>query len=219
MAKSVSSNPLACAVLLSLAALGVAAGVFYGTQNAAGRIGGAISPQKMMWLVYALALWGVIPLAIALDRRGSVCLRQAFGALFALMLLRAPVELWMLYVSRNWSPWYGIAHDLVCTGVLLIFMLQAWRGRLWRTAPNGWLAVHLAVTTAAFAAEIYFAHYMTRHFVTAGDAAIYFVPADARYSEVLRVTAVVVVGLSLYLPLFLWGWLFGASGSKRTQPR
>ncbi|RPI45255.1 MAG: hypothetical protein EHM59_10655 [Betaproteobacteria bacterium] len=219
MARSASSNRLACAVLLGLSALAVASGFFYGTQNATARIGGPIAPQKAMWLVYAIALWGVIPLAISLDARAAVLLRRAFGALFVLMLVRAPVELWMLYQSRNWSPWYGIAHDLTCAGVLALFLLQAARTRAWRFFPNGWLAAHLAVTTAAFTAEIYFAHYMTRHFVTAGDAAIYFVPAEARHGDVLGVTTAVVAALSLYLPAFLWGWLFGASGSKHTRPR
>ena len=203
-------------VLLALTSLAIGAALFYSTQNTTARIGGPVSVAKMLWLTFALVLWGVLPIAIAFDRRVAPALRQAFGALAILMLMRAPVELWMLYVSLNWSPWYGIAHDLACVAVLVVLGWRAWRLDTQQVPGSALLFVHLVVTTLAFAAEIYFAHYMLRHFVTAGDGAIYFVPAEERYAEVLRVTTTVVTALGLYMPVFLWGWLFGAPRSNYT---
>lgn len=200
----------ACLALLAGAAL-----AFYFTQNGSGRIGGEIAPQKMLWLLHAVILWLVLPLAIALDRRADPGLRLTFVALFVLMALRGLIEMWMLYVSRNWSPWYGIAHDSLCLLVLGAgFVRAAAVGRQGRV--NGWLYAHLAITAAAFVPEIYFAHYMAAHFNTAGEAAIYFVPDDPRHRQVLLVTAAVVSFLTAYLPVFIWGWLFGSSGSKHT---
>lgn len=217
MPRFVSRRGLASGLILVLSALALGAVFFYGSQNSSGRIGGAIAPQKMLWLLYAIVLWGVLPLAILLDLRADALLRKAFAVLLLLMLPRLPVELWMLYVTHNWSPWYGIAHDVACFLPLTVLIAFCWQRQTWRAAPNGWLFAHLVVTTAAFAPEVYFAHFMLRHFNTAGEAAIYFVPDDPSYAEVLWVTTVVVALLSIYLPLFLRGWLFGPAGSKHTS--
>lgn len=219
---TLTPNPDGCdgtlriGVLVCLALLGAAAVAFYRTQNGGGRVGGEIAPQKMLWLLYAVILWIVLPLAIALDRRAHPALKSAFLALFALMALRGGIEMWMLYVSRNWSPWYGIAHDVLCVLVLGVGLVRSATQRAYRGRCISWLYVHLAVTAAAFLPEIYFAHFMATHFNTAGEAAIYFVPDDPQYREVLRVTSILVLALTVYLPVFLWGWLFGSAGSKRT---
>jgi hypothetical protein len=207
---------LGLAVLGAGAVLAVAGVVFYTTQNASARIGGAVAPQKVAWLAYAILLWFVLPFAIALDRRLAGTLRTAFGALLVFMLARGLIELWMLYVSLNWSPWYGIAHDLACIALLAGFGVDGVRRGMWRQAPNGIVLVHLAVTASAFVPEIHFAHYMTQHFDTTGDAAVYFVPDAERHGAILARTGAVVLALSIYLPAFLWGWLVGTARSKHT---
>lgn len=216
MPRSDSNRALAIGLAVTCALLCAGAAVFYLTQNSSDRIGGPVAPQKIAWLAYAILLWVILPIAIVLDRRASAILRAAFGVLLVLMLARGAIELWMLYVTLNWSPWYGIAHDVVCVAVLAWFGVQAMRLRVARTPANGSLLLHLAVTATAFIPEIYFAHYMTQHFNTVGDAAVYFVPAEERYRDVLRVTTAVVVALSIYLPVFLWEWLVGTARSKHT---
>jgi hypothetical protein len=153
------------------------------------------------------------------DARASARMRSAFCALFGLMSLRAVVEAWMLYVAHNWSPWYGIGHDVLCALVLGIWIVRVARGADGHRRVDAWLGLHLVVTALAFVPEIYFAHYMLAHFNTAGEGAIYFVPDDPRHGEVLRVTWGVVSFLTVYLPVFLWGWLFGAAGSRHTMRR
>lgn len=214
MSRCASNRGLLIALAVTLAILAASAVVFYHTQNSAARIGGVMAPSKAFWLSYAILLWIVLPLLICLDTRVMRTLRYAFATLFVLMALRAAVELRMLFVTLDWSPWYGIVHDLVCMAALIGWGCAAAAQPARRTAPNGLLLVHLAVTAAAFVPEIYFAHYMTRHFDTAGADAIYFVPADERYREVLAWTTRVVVVLSAYLPWFFWRWLVGTSRSK-----
>jgi len=190
--------------------------MFYIDQNASNRIGGPVAPQKLAWLLCAILLWIVLPAAILLDGRVASMLRFGFGILLLLMLARGVIELWMLYITLNWSPWYGIAHDVLCLAVLAACSARAIRAGVWQSTPNAVLLVHLVVTALAFLPEIYFAHYMTQNFNTMGDAAVYFVPDEERYRDVLGVTTAVVIALGIYLPLFLWGWLVGTARGKRT---
>lgn len=199
-----SERALSRTAAASLGVLVAATVAFYWVQNRFHPVGGEISVPKLLWLCYAIALWVVLPALLAADRRISAKLRHAFAALLVFMLARGAAELWMLYVALNWSPWYGVAHDLACVVLLSALGLRAGRP----PSPLDRVAlVHLAVTAAAFLPEMYFAWYMQANFTTRGEHAIYFVPDDPRYGEVLRVTAAVVVSLSLYFPLFLLRWL------------
>ncbi len=200
-----SERLLSAAAYAVLTGTALAAAVFYRMQNRHAAVGGAISWQKLAWLALAILLWILLPALIACDPRLSAAWRWPFLVLLALMLARGVIELWMLYVSRNWSPWYGIAHDIVCAAVLLGYAIAL--------QPSGPLEqlmrLHLGVSGAMFGPEIYFAWYMLTHFHTKGDHAIYFVPDDPAYAVVLRVTAATVAFLATYLPLFLYCWLHG----------
>jgi len=190
----------ACAAIVLLAA---AAAIFYLAQNTLRPVGGDISIVKLLWLAGAILLWGVLPLLLLADPRLGPPLRRAFAALAALMLARAALEGWMLYVTLSWSPWYGIAHDALCAAALVAFAARSSP----RNALESTVRAHLWVTAAFFVPEMYFAWYMQAHFVTRGEAAIYFVPDQAAYADVLRATTVAVVCLAMYLPLFLGRWI------------
>jgi len=211
-----SERALSRTALASLAVLVVATAAFYWVQNRFRPVGGEISVPKLLWLGYAIALWVVMPALLAADGRISPPLRQAFAVLLVLVLARGAAELWMLYVLLNWSPWYGIAHDLVCMTVLFVLALRAARPRL---PIERVVTAHLAVTAAVFLPEMYFAWYMQAHFTTIGEHAVYFVPDDPRYNEVLRVTTAVVVSLSLYFPFFLFRWLHAKTPSPYSAAR
>ena len=211
-----SERALARTSVASLAVLVVATAAFYWAQNRFRPVGGEISVPKLLWLSYAIALWVAVPALLAADGRVSVRLRQAFAALVIFVLARGAAELWMLYISLNWSPWYGIAHDLACVTLLVALALRAG----WPHSPiDRVISVHLAVTAAAFVPEMYFAWYMQAHFTTSGEHAIYFVPDDPRYSEVLRATTVVVVSLSFYFPFFFFRWLHAKTPSPYPPTR
>jgi hypothetical protein len=161
--------------------------------------------QKALWLADALVLWIVLPLFIVRDSHVGVEVRRAFNALLILMALRAVVEGWMLYVTLNWSPWYGIAHDLVCMSPLLYCLA--------RYAPviqTRW-RVHIVMTTLAFIPEIYFAWYMQHYFNTQGQGAVYFVPDEPAHAFALNVTWAAVVCFTAYIFVFLFRWLNATS--------
>lgn len=198
-----SERSLRRAVWASVVVLALAGIAFYHLQNSLRPVGGTISVPKAFWLAGAVFLWGVLPLFILADARLGAQLRRMFAALAALMLARGAIEGWMLYVTFNWSPWYGIAHDAVCASML------TWLGAraevptlLHRTVRN-----HAWMSAAFFGPEVYFAWYMQAHFDTTGGSAVYFVPDDPIYAVVLRVTTVTVVCLFLYLPVFLYRWI------------
>jgi hypothetical protein len=190
----------ACAAITTLASAAV---LFYQTQNTLQLVGGNISVVKLLWLAGAVLLWGVLPLLLLADPRLGMHLRRAFAVLAVLMFARAVIEGWMLYVTLSWSPWYGIAHDAVCAVVLLAFAARSSP----RNALEGAVRIHLGVTAVFFAPEVYFAWYMQAHFVTKGEAAVYFVPDEFAYADVLGATTVAVVCLAIYLPFFLGRWI------------
>lgn len=211
-----SERRLGGATWSAVGALLAAALVFYWLQNQMRPIGGEISWPKLFWLAYAILLWFVLPGLIAADPRLDRAWRRPFVVLYLLMLARGLAELWMLYVSLNWSPAYGIAHDLLCASVLTGYGLRLARrprGRL-----EALMLLHLAVSALMFAPEIYFAWYMQAHFNTQGASAVYFVPDDPAYLTVLRVTTAVDVFLTIYLPAFLLKWLHGTPERDRPAP-
>jgi len=206
MSKYASSRALA--VWLAVVAAFIGAVAFWWMQNHLRPVGGEIALQKALWLAEAILLWLVIPLFVITDSRTHVDVRRAFTVLLGLMLVRAVIELWMLYVAHIWSTWYGIVHDLICAGTLIGFMVRIAatahplpRKRLWLT--------QLGVTAAAFAPEIYFAWYMQAHFNTKGGQAVYFVPNDPAHAFTLNVTTTAVVCFSVCIGFFLQRWLHG----------
>jgi hypothetical protein len=202
-----SERALRRATWAALGLIAAIAGAFYVAQNALHPVGGEIALVKLFWLAGAVLLWGVLPLLLAGDARLGPGLRRAFAALLALMLARAGIEGWMLYVSLNWSPWYGIGHDALCAGVLIVLAARFRPRNVLERAARG----YLAVSAAFFVPEMYFAWYMLGHFVTRGERAVYFVPADPSHANVLTITTVAVVCLAVYLVVFLRRWIL-ASG-------
>jgi hypothetical protein len=209
-----SSRRLGGAVWGALGGLLAAATAFYWLQNDYRPVGGAISWPKLVWLAYAILLWFLLPVLACADPRLDARWRRPFLALFLLMLARGLVEGWMLYVALNWSPWYGIGHDLACAAVLVGYALLLRRRATSRLERL--MLLHLSVTALMFVPEIYFAWYMQAHFDTQGADAVYFVPDDPAYAVVLRVTKVTIAFLTLYLPFFLYQWLHGAPERDRT---
>jgi len=217
--RSASDQRRTRAVLGALLSIGICAAVFHVVQNRFLPVGGSIAVVKLAWLTLAIVFWLVLPAFLMRDDRALAPLRQAFGAFFLFMAARAAVEGWMLYVTLNWSPWYGIGHDLACIALLAIGGWRALGADACATPLGRLLGVHLVVTALMFVPEIGFAYYMTLHFDTAGADAVYFVPDDARHQTVLRATGAVVGVVAVYAPVFLWRWLGGTADGARAPSR
>ncbi|MDP3768524.1 MAG: hypothetical protein Q8S13_10960, partial [Dehalococcoidia bacterium] len=108
------------ALLGALAGFAVYATHFYGRQNSGLQPGGPISPQKMLWLSYAIAGWFIVPFFLWIDPSLDRRVRRIFGAFLAAFVARGAIEMVLLYSIKHWSPLYGIAHDLFCIGLLVV---------------------------------------------------------------------------------------------------
>jgi hypothetical protein len=218
MSNSRSEARLRFGALLAVGATLLCALAFHEAQNRFALTGGSVALCKGIWLGLAVLFWLVLPALILVDARIAPALKHPFGLLLLLMGARGAAELLMLYVFRSWSPFYGIAHDLLCVSVLWGWCLRhpglhtAGQGdpkasALWR---------HAWFTGALFLPEIYYAWYMQAHFTTRGTSPVYFVPDDAAHQQVLAVTTVVDAAALAYLCLFLFAWLNG--NAQRTRP-
>ena len=212
-----SERRLRVVALWCVASITVAALAFHFLQNRMALTGGGIAWPKTAWLGFTILFWFVLPALLTSDARLTAAWRLPFAVLLVLMGLRGVIELWMLYVSHNWSPFYGIAHDITCLVALWWFTLRAaasarslWQPGLQRTA-----FVHALATGLLFIPEIYFAWYMQANFRTQGADPLYFVPDDAAHARVLAVTTAVDAAALLYLPGFLYAWLHGKTEVMR----
>ncbi len=192
--------------------------VFHLAQNQLALTGGGVALSKSLWLGLAVLFWYVLPVIILIDRRVALALKRPFQLLLLLMVVRGVIEGLMLYVFRNWSPFYGIAHDLLCGALLLGWCARNrhLRNPVDRVTDAPLLWRHAWATGVLFIPEIYYAWFMQAHFTTQGASPVYFVPDDDAYLQVLTVTTAVNIAICAYLVLFLHDWLHGHTQRSRS---
>lgn len=193
-----SERGLRLLLLASLGLLALAGSVFYGRQNGAEAIGGGIALPKLLWLAAAILFWYVLPLLFLLDRRLRAT-HAAYAIFVGNMLLRAGLELWMMYVTHNWHPYYGIGHDIFS---LALCLWLAHRIHPLARLQRGFFLV----AGAMFLVETFFAGYLLMHLY--GTGPVYFVADDAAHAPVLTLTWVAVCLLAVYLLALVRGWLY-----------
>jgi len=197
VSETATVTPTAKRLLLSLCVLFFAGTGFFFLQNTQYIVGGEIALSKLLWLAFALFYWFVVPLLITLDKNISPPARLAFRIFFINMMVRAVIELWMMYISINWHPYYGIAHDLF--SIFLIAVLLRYFD--WTDSQDRWLPQTLRVIGLMFVIEIGFVFYLLRY-VAIGPEPIYFVPDNGEHLLILGITWAVVGLLSLYTLFF-----------------
>ena len=179
--------------LLTWILLIISAVFFYWLQNSGQLEGGKIALPKLIWLVYAIVLWFLIPAFIVKDRQVLEPWRTIFRIFLINMLLRGIVELYLMYVTVSWSPYYGIFHD-VFSIFLLVSLLLLLRGNIQKDLYFGYAGVVLITLMI----EIGFVFYMLRN-VSGNANSIYFVPNHASHCVILSITWVVVGLITIYL--------------------
>lgn len=105
------------AALVALTAIVVVSELFRRHQQRGGN-GGAMSRPKQVWLGVAVYFWFLLVPLLVLDSHVPTAHRLVLGAFFFAMGVRGPVELVMLYVTKNWRPPYGIVHSAFCALVV-----------------------------------------------------------------------------------------------------
>jgi hypothetical protein len=165
---------------------------FHRKQNAQGARGGRISGPKVAWLFYAVFLWFFVCPLVALDAHVHPALRTVLGLFAAFMWLRGLAELYMLYVSKNWRPPYGVGHDVLCILLVLLSLAlqrEHLRGPLapvdvWALALVGLVLVTLGVEVAY--ATLFF---QAVEGATTGEEGIWFADEEqARFRRINRLT-------------------------------
>lgn len=204
-------------VTLALAAALLAAWVrrFARKQNRGGRddrrLGGRISGPKVAWLFFTVFTWFVVSPVLAADPNVGRGLRLTLGAFAAWMWIRGGIEMYVLYVSRNWRPPIGIAHDLSC--VALIVGVLASQGPLPAAASplDRWVLTFVVMVLVSLLVEMLYAALFFRacRGNTTGQHGVWFADdCDPAFRRINRLTFALNVPLYLFLAGFLLATYF-----------
>jgi hypothetical protein len=189
-------------LLYAIAGVAAFSAGFYYRQNVSGQVGGPISVEKILWLNYTLTAWFVVPAFLARHPGLDPALRTIIRCFLASMLVRAAVELPLIYVTFGWSPIYGIAHD-VFNIVMIAVLRVAYRDRLARLDPfNREVRRFCAAVQLALVAEIVFAALFYRMGVH--REAVYYAPPTEAFRHINLLTRWVDVAVYAHLAFFLW---------------
>lgn len=160
--------------------------------------GGPISVPKSMWLAYTVSCWFLLPLVFFAGGFIGDELRVFYVFHLLSWWIRGPLELVMIYKWFNWTPRYGIAHDLF--HVLGCGALLAWalRGGDPQSHLVAW--VFAGVTIFSTLAEALFAFLFLRARSQQEEKEnIYFASDDPKWIFINRVTASVVIPVYIHL--------------------
>lgn len=183
--------------------------MFYVKQNSGKIVGGKVSIPKALWLGYAIGSWYFVPFLFLTWGEVDPWLKIIFVGHLMSWWVRAPIELIMIYKYFNWTPIYGITHDVL--HILMLVGLYFWRFGInavtSMTAPNQLAVAYIWVTVLALVMEITFAYLFrkTRSFEKEAHK-IYFASDDPVYRMINRLTrgTVIFVYTHFLLQLFLF---------------
>ena len=179
---------------------------FYIWQNHFALHGGAIAFPKAAWLGMTVFYWLLLPPLLFARADIEARLRQAYLCFWLPMLARALIELWLLYGPGGWQYAYGIAHDVFSLVLLLGLYVYCRRSRpaLWRHT--------LVVMASMFAAEIYFARYISAFNHGIHQADLWFIGWEAPHLPNQIFTTLCVLGLCGWLVRMWKTWERGHAG-------
>ena len=177
------------ALLASLVGCVLAAFWFRGKQNRAHAMGGKISNPKLLWLFFAIWFWLFECAVLAFEPSLPQSYRIIFGVHAASMWLRGLAEMVMLYVTRNWRPPIGIAHDVLCivTVLGLVIALPLPLNSAWGLfAPALVFMLLFSLGVEVLFAALFFQAVEGK---TTGEKGIWFASEDeARFKRINRIT-------------------------------
>lgn len=201
-------------ILFPFISLGLGA-AFRARQNKGDIVGGDISWPKSLWLSYTITAWFVLPLLIigvfsAGPQAWPTTLWVAYVGHLVSWWVRGPLELFMIYKWFNWSPRYGIAHDLAHATFLILTIAWAFLNSEithWFAVPGAAIAaLFMLITVFMTFAETLFA-FLFSHERTKGEDLLYFASDEPRWRMINRITTTVVI--LAYAHLFFQSLLVG----------
>ncbi len=170
--------------------------------------GGPISWPKSFWLAYTTTTWFLFPFAFLLHPDFAPALVPFFVVHLLSWWIRGPLELVMIYKWLNWSPRYGISHDVfhICACSTALF----WSGLSFQaqTPFNKLGFIFATMVIFSTAAEILFAGLFLKFRSQQEESEnIYFASDDPKWIFINRVTRIVVILVMAHLifqSFFIW---------------
>jgi len=175
-------------------------------QNRGQRLGGPIAASKGLWLYWTIYVWFFfLPYTLLTDNWQDAFL-WGWGFLSLSMWIRGILEIYMLFVTKNWTPKIGITHDIFTfLGVLISYVVfcesfftASWWSQLFSIA----LLISLAI-------EIWYAFAFLKLMreKTKGDQAIWYASKDdPQFLKILRVTTTFNTILYASVVIFIYFW-------------
>jgi len=139
---------------------------------------------KLAWLITVVVYWYVLPVYWLMDCASNQKVQLACGLFLIFMLLRAVVELGMMYISKNWLHIYGIGHSMFTAALCFIL---AWC--VFRT--HRLTGLYFFYCTCLFVLESWFATYLKS--VSDGDGSVFFIDSSPEHNVMLRITSIAVI--------------------------
>lgn len=157
--------------------------------------GGPISRPKAHWLAFTIINWFIIPFAYFFHTEFPKELHWFFVFHLASWWIRGPLELFMIYRWFNWSPVYGISHDvfhvLGCSSLLLAFAnWETWSATHFSLAAYLFCFLILLTTTFEISFAALFLQTRSQQEETEN---IYFASDDPKWIFINRLTLTCVV--------------------------
>lgn len=186
-------------LVCSIATLSAASAVFAWRQNHIGGVGGPISFAKTLWLNYMLVAMYVVPFFLWRENTLALPTRRLFGGIFMSFALRAPIELCIIFFTRAWRCAYGITHDLLTIGLIVLLRRSMSPDMAQRDSAALRVATLLQITLLV---EIFMAWEFSR--LASPAQGIYFA-ADTPHFQVVNGASWIAVSLGYpALMYFLW---------------
>ncbi len=152
--------------------------------------GGPISWPKALWLAFTVQHWFVVPIFFLLHPEFPEDLFAVYIFHLISWWIRGPLELVMIYKWLNWTPFYGIGHDIFhILGVTTLLLLACFSVG---TPADGisFLSVsYIFLILFTTSVEAYFAYlFLTTRSHAEADENIYFASDDPKWIFINRVT-------------------------------
>ncbi len=162
--------------------------------------GGPISKPKAFWLAYTVTTWFFLPFLFIFSPDVIVPIKYVIAFHLLSWWARGPLELVMIYKWFNWTPRYGISHDIFhIVGLVSLYYIN--RENFINLTPMSNMALaFIFVTTLATVAEISFAYLFLKARSEAEEKDnIYFASDDPKWIFINRLTLTVVCGVMAHL--------------------
>lgn len=162
--------------------------------------GGPISTPKAFWLAYTVTTWFFLPLLFIFSAEIITPIKYIIAFHLLSWWARGPLELVMIYKWFNWSPRYGISHDLFhIAGLIILYFIN--REHYQNLTPlNNIALAFICITIFATAAEISFAYLFLKARSEAEEKDnIYFASDDPKWIFINRLTLTVVCAVMSHL--------------------